>query len=655
MTHDDARTILGLNPDEDPALHLAELQQARQSIAELVSTTKDANLSARFQKGLEEFDQALATLFDPSEPSKQAGKNQEAIEASSPETLAEKDAQVDKKRGKKSIWIWAAVILTAVAGLLFYYEQDQREEKLTSRIVLLENQGFELIENRRWPEATAAFEEIEKLRPGTSIAKQGRLNIQAGIAEEQTQFIGYWSGQAIAELEANRLKEAVLAVDEVLKKYPDHGEALAIKTRITQARQQLTQAENLAEANKLLDQRQWQPAIDVANILLQSNEKHPEALAIIERAKAAQQQEADNRIKASELLAKAKQADQGVFDPQVFAWLQEANSLDPESKEISGLLEKLASYTRTLRVPEDFPSAEAALSNARDRDRIILGAGTWQGPLVVNAAVDLQGAGPIQTIVQCEPTIGSAISIGPKAIGARISGITFRHTAFAVGENRFSTAIVRGGRVDFVDCRFQEASGHGLVVIEGGKVMASRCRFSGNGWNGASGIGAGSLLEIHDSEMISNFEHGVETWQGAEAIVINSRCAENSRNGIHLDNGKANARIEGNHLESNREFGMVVGSLGSGTIQSNKASKNMLGGFVIKAAALALEFHANEASNNSGPGLVLEKGVNAKSFLDNRMLGNASEQTLQDVEFDAVQAVEVDEEVPPAAIIIEEP
>ncbi|RYD35519.1 MAG: right-handed parallel beta-helix repeat-containing protein, partial [Verrucomicrobiaceae bacterium] len=173
-------------------------------------------------------------------------------------------------------------------------------------------------------------------------------------------------------------------------------------------------------------------------------------------------------------------------------------------------LEKLSSYTRTLRVPGDYPTPAEALAVARDRDRIVLGAATWKGPLVVNAAVELQGAGFNETRVECAPEDGSAITIGPDAKGARISGIAFRHESFAAGADRYSVGLVRGGNAVFVDCRFTDGSGHGLAIIEGGQASVSRSRFADNGWNGVTAFGKGSTLEVRDCESLNNFEHGIE-------------------------------------------------------------------------------------------------------------------------------------------------
>jgi hypothetical protein len=297
------------------------------------------------------------------------------------------------------------------------------------------------------------------------------------------------------------------------------------------------------------------------------------------------------------------------------------------------MYEKMASYTRTFRVPGDFATPAEALAGARDRDRIILAEQTWKGPLVVNAAVELQGAGSGKTIIECPPAAGCAITIGPDAKAARVTGISFRHETFlADGTERFAAALVRGGGAVFGDCHFSNASGHGLAVIEHGEVIASRCRFSENGWNGAAAIGAGCLLEVRDSEALGNFQHGIESWDGAAVTLVNNRCENNSRNGIHADNGTAAAIIEGNQLIANREFGLVLGSAGSGKITGNAARANLLGGFVIRAAAGAVPVTGNQATLNQGPGLVLEKGLSADAYSANTMTQNHSGQIVTDAD-----------------------
>jgi parallel beta-helix repeat protein len=503
------------------------------------------------------------------------------------------------------------------------------ESQRQARLAALEALGFSHIENRRWQDASAVFSEIDTVLPGSELAKAARARIAAGIGEEETQFIAYWSGQALAELEARRLNEAEAAVRKVIERFPADAEAARLLEKINGARASLERGEALAAARRLLEERRWDDAIRAAEALIAKTPDDAEARDLINEATAARDRFLADEARAIELLNQAKARDHGEFDQQALDWLREAAALAPGHPEIAAQLEKVAAYTRTLRVPGDFATPAEALATARDRDRILLADGMWQGPLVVNAAIELQGAGLDKTAIVCAPDAGSALTIGPDARGARISGITFRHEEFRPeGSDRFSAALVRGGAATFSDCAFVNASGHGLAVIEGGEAFALRCRFADNSWNGASAIGRGSMLEIRDSQARDNFGHGIESWDHAAVTLANNSCEANARNGIHSDNGSAQAVLENNQLSGNREFGLVITSAASGRVTGNACRGNLLGGMVIRKAAAALTVSGNQATRNQGPGLVLEKGLASEGYLANSLEKNTGSNLL---------------------------
>ena len=648
MTLSEARQILGLGPDEDPRPHLEEFHAARERIAELVRSSPNPVLASRYQQGLVEFDQALATVHEflraiglESPPMAKPLPELASLEDQGPPAAPAPTERLDDPpvRGKNSrasaLVAWSLVVLTGAAGGAWFHYRTEENKELNrqSRIALLERVGSEYLENRRWQEAAGVFEEIERLMPGSELAKLGRRSIESGMDEEQNQFVGYWTGQAIAELEAGRIAEAHAAISKVTARFPDQMDAKAIVARISEARILADRDADIATARRLLTERKWHDAVAAANDLVAKHPGHEEATSLLADAQAALAEYKANQSKAGKLLAMAEARDQGKFDQQALDWLREAAALAPENAEIAARLEKMASYTRTLRVPGDFDTPAEALAAARDRDRIVIAEQTWKGPLVVDAAVEIQGAGSGKTIVECDATEAAAITIGPNAKGARISGISFRHETFhAEGGERFSAALVRGGGAAFVDCHFTGASGHGLAVVEGGEAFATRCRFADNAWNGAAAIGGGCTLEIRDSEARDNFHNGIESWDGASVTLVNNRCEANSRNGIHADNGTGSAVIEGNRLIANREFGLLLGSAANGRATGNIVRSNLLGGIVVRNAAAAVNFTSNQVSLNEGPGLILERGVSSDSLTSNSVEKNKGGNLAPDVD-----------------------
>ena len=674
MTLSDARKILGLNPDENTRPHLLELQNARERIAELVNTSPNPTLADRYRKGLEEFDQALALIREHLEgppafvpipppsvtPTPRAvivpPKAVEKMESDEPPPVPEA-AKVtptvplvvtpppapakspEKKSRKWATAVWLILLLGALSGggWIFWQNHQAREHSRTERLIFLERQGASLIENRRWPDAAKVYDEIERLSPSSHLIAEGRRSIEAGMVEEQQQFIGYWTGQARAELEAARWAEAEAAARQVLAKYPAEKEAAELLTRISSARVIHERDAVVEIVRKHMDARDWKAAAAAAQPLITAYPADEVIQTLQAQIQAGEKKEAEDQARALTLLQQAKALDNGSFNQQALDFLREATSLAPNNPEVIAALEKMATYGRTIHIPGDFATPEEALAGAHENDRIILGEGTWKGPLTVSTSIEIQGAGPTKTIIQCPALDGCALTLKPQAKNVRISGITLRHETFAIGEDRFSAALVQGSNAAFDNCRFMEASGHGLVVIDGGKATVIRSRFSENGWNGAAAIGKGSSLEIRESEALHNYEHGIESWSGASLTVIGSRCEMNTRNGIHADNSSAVVLLENNQVTGNDEFGIVVDSGASGKITTNTVSDNHLGGIVIRAAASALSVTKNEISRNKGAGITLEKGLSASSYQDNKQEGNQGPALQADTDFTVKQ------------------
>ncbi|MCF7731398.1 MAG: right-handed parallel beta-helix repeat-containing protein [Akkermansiaceae bacterium] len=636
MTLNEARQILGLGPDEDPRPHLREFRIVRERLAEMVRTAPTEVLAERYQQGLLDIDRALAAVREYLE---ELGLEMPGPQAP-PVAVIEEEPEPARRRGRLSVAlaVWVVLLLTLGASGWFYLRW-QEELRLTQMVTIarLEREGAGHIEQRRWPEAGAAFAEIERLDPASAIIARGRRSIEAGMAEEQLQFGGYWTGQSRAALEAGRWDEAEAAAREVLNWFPKDQDCATLLTEIAAARATAARRAAIDHARDLLGRRQWDAAMAAAREVLAAQSDDPDARSLIEEATAAKQTAAVERARARTLYQQALARDQGQFDQQALDWLREAVLLSPEDSEIAGLYERMASYTRTLRVPRDFPTPAEALAHARDRDRVILNEGSWKGPLVVAAAVEIQGAGPDKTIIECTAQDGCVITLGPAATGSRLTGLTFRHQSQTGEAERYSSALVRGASVDIQDCGFIDACGHGLMVIEGGTARAFRCRFTDNGWNGAAAMGAGAAIEIRDSKAIGNFENGIEAWNGAELTAINNRCEKNSRNGIHADTGEAAAAVEGNQLQANREFGLVLSAAATGQIRDNTASGNLLGGMVIRSAS-RIPVTDNQLTRNQGPGLTLEQGLDPAAYTGNTLSGNSGKQVLTGFKYEVVAA-----------------
>ncbi|WP_411827421.1 right-handed parallel beta-helix repeat-containing protein [Luteolibacter sp. AS25] len=662
MTLTEARKILGLGADEDPRPHLEEFKKVREQIADMVRTAPNDMLAERYQQGLVEFDRALAAVREylealglapreevvemAAEPSAQRGQavfvseNQVEEPVGLPlesQELPEEEPVVEPEPtvGKGFMLVCWLLLLLAVAGFggwTYLKIKEERDLSNQARVAFLERQGSIFIEGRRWAEAGEAFDEIAGIYPDSELVTLGRRGIEAGMIEEQNQFIGYWKGEAISAFEASRWEDAEKAANEVLTKYPGEEELVELVGKISEAKSQEKRQAAFSEVREQMEERNFDEAISGATALLKSDESDKDAIELLKDAKAAKLKAEEDLVIALGLQTKTIAADTGEYNEEALEWMREAISLAPDNAEILATYERIAAYTRTIRIPDDVATLEEALATSRDKDRLVLGAGTWEGPLIINNVVKLEGI-PGKTIIQCEAGKSSVISFGPNAHGATVAGITMRHLSFDDGEQRFSVALLRGAKVDFSDCRFEKGSGHGLAIQEGGHAKVLRCRFTENGWNGISVRGSGSLLEAENNILSENYQNGIESWDGASVILRENTCSMNTRNGIHLDNGLSSATVLDNVLSENHEFGMILTSAGSGEITGNVIEKNTLGGIVGMAKVTGVKVTANNITKNLGPGLVLEKAAIQENYIGNKIFGNSGEELIADVDF----------------------
>ncbi|QTN30951.1 right-handed parallel beta-helix repeat-containing protein [Akkermansiaceae bacterium] len=653
---------MGLGPDEDPRPHLDEFRAVRERIADMVRTAPNEMLAARYQEGLVEFDRALAAvreylealgLIAPSEDVK-------VVEVPSaarghavfvPENLVAEpvglpvlsqplpdlpEEEVPPAGGFFRAVAWSLLLLSLIGfgGWAYLKIEGERELMKQQRVAFLERQGAIFIENRRWPEAEEAFAEIEGIYPESDLVTLGRRSIEAGMAEEQNQFIGYWKGEAIAAFEASRWDDAEKAARQVLEKFPGEKEVKGLIARIAEAKRGELREDAIAAVRKSIAARDFDAAISGARSLAGTDTEDAEAAELLREAIAAKDKAEADLLRARDLAALAAGKDTGEFDEEGLELMREALALAPDDEAIKARYERMASYTRTIRVPVDVETVGEALATARDRDRIVIAEGTWEGPFLIGAAVELEGVSG-KRFFQCAADAGSVLGFAPGVKGVRVRGLTVRHLSFDAGEERFSLAHVRGAGVEFSDCRFELGSGHGIAVTESGHAKVVRCRFTENGWNGIGVSGSGSLLEAEKNMLKGNFQNGIEAWDGAAVILTGNESSGNSRNGIHVDCGTASATVLDNKLTGNREFGMVVTSAGEGEVTGNTMGNNILGGMVVKAGGAKVTVKDNAISSNGGPGLVLEKGVPEDGYAANRISGNGGKQLISGIDFSA--------------------
>lgn len=624
MDAEQARRVLGLRSDEDWTQHESSFEVARQQMADLVRQSPTEAMAQRYQEGLMDFDRALAFFRE------QRVKVEEpvAIPYEVPLETVEPDISAARKsRGGVLVLVVIAVVAGSLYGL--HEWQTRQEAKRQMQVASWEAEAADHLSKRRWQDALEIYQKIENAEGNDVIAKRGRRSIEAGMREEQEQYLGYWSGEAISAAEASRWADASAAIARVLERDPRHLEMIALSEKVRMMRSENQRKQWQEHAQQAMDQRQWETALTWIEKILVADPASETALAWKASTLENQRLDRENKEQAAALYQQALSKDQGVFDEELLQIVSRARQLAPQDEAIGALYQKIAGYGRTIRVPHDMSDLQKAFDSARDGDRVVIEAGMYVGSFTIKSALILEAAAT-GVVLSCPAEIGPALLLTREAQGAKISGVKFQHSNLLADAERFSAVLVSGASVSFDGCQFHRAAGHGLTVIGGGTATSTQCRFEENGWDGLAVQDAQSQVVVRESFFVGNIRHGIQLWSQSAGVLENNRFSQNCLNGIYLDTN-AVVVVKNNQVLGNREYGMVLKAAGGGEITGNRFAENLLGGMVIGAEAKNAACRKNIFGKNGGHALSLEAGLNGGEYAENQFTDSAAKSILENV------------------------
>lgn len=206
---------------------------------------------------------------------------------------------------------------------------------------------------------------------------------------------------------------------------------------------------------------------------------------------------------------------------------------------------------------------------------IILAAGTYtlSRPLELTQLVQLVGEGIDQTEVTSAAPGYTVRFAGQGAFSAK--ALTFRHT----GEAEAAVVVVQGGEVSFSRCRFSGATYAGTDVsvaglrIEGDTVgVVKDCVAEGNDRNGIL-VRDRAQLTLEGNRCTENRGAGIAYWDDAGGLARQNVCTKNQDFGIVLF-GRAQPTLEQNCCTENNGAGIAYEGSSAGVARQNDCSRN---------------------------------------------------------------------------------
>ena len=251
------------------------------------------------------------------------------------------------------------------------------------------------------------------------------------------------------------------------------------------------------------------------------------------------------------------------------------------------------------RVPADYPTIQAALDAATEKNQtIVIEPKVWKERLTVKRPVTLRGAGGEQTVILAVGAGGATLEI----LGAEdvvIEGVGFQHDGEAALQNAAAAVRVTGGSVVFRNCHFTKATGAGLLTSDRARVSLERCEFH---LNGRCGIEATSGSQITGSEcVLSESRIGcLATLAGTQTTFTGSRFERLAERGVAATD-QASLRMENcvlTGVEGNPES--------AGVLLSGTDSNGHLAGVAISQFETGIQAQNGAAMTLTGKSSVLK-------------------------------------------------
>jgi nitrous oxidase accessory protein len=239
---------------------------------------------------------------------------------------------------------------------------------------------------------------------------------------------------------------------------------------------------------------------------------------------------------------------------------------------------QIKAVSKTIIVPDDYPTIQTAIGNATTGDTVFVESGTYNGTVVIDKPLSLIGHDSKDTFIIGSRPVGtynpSAIEV--QSDNVSISGFTVKNTWHGIRVNTFSSKGPNGIRI--TENNILNNYVFGIVVSYCSNVLISNNNISGNGETG---------LEIDNSnytQIIENnvTENGASTSQFGSNIQIygfNVTVKNNtiSNSSIGLSISGTNIEAYQNRITLSQDYGLWLRPCNNSQIHDNVIANNSIG------------------------------------------------------------------------------
>lgn len=281
---------------------------------------------------------------------------------------------------------------------------------------------------------------------------------------------------------------------------------------------------------------------------------------------------------------------------------------------------------RTLEVPTQYSSIQAAINDARVGDTVWVKAGTYNESIHMKSGIHLKGESASKVTVQNTVDREIAVLSIENVKGGSVSSMTFYKKGTSTEKKRFPVVALNNSSVKLLNCIVRKAPGHGVHIYGKDRSVLSGMDISGSAWTGIHIYEKGTRPTLENCFVGENSHSGISVLDGAMAVISDTTIMDNGWHGVSVWGKDSMAHVKSCNLQDNKRLGLES-SGGARTILENSGLKrNKWAGIQISGEGTSADIKNNEITDQPASGVFIIKG--AKAVLTHNSISDNTENGL---------------------------
>lgn len=272
------------------------------------------------------------------------------------------------------------------------------------------------------------------------------------------------------------------------------------------------------------------------------------------------------------------------------------------------------SASKKLFVPGDYPNIQQAINAAEHGDIVEIQPGTYRETLTFKNGIHLKGTDINEVLISCDANVGSVITVKdcPSGIISELTLSQTRADKLPSGEQSlFPILHIDASSIKVIQCTLRDGGDNGITIEGKGKCEILECSIYKNKRSGIFVLHEGAEPLLRNNRCSENSINGIYFQEGAAGLAEGNMCYKNSYNGICVIHDWTSPTLKSNQCFQNKASGIYWGDKAKGLAEENICKENEWHGIAVADKSAAPSLKNNICSDNKRCGIYYPTRTNA--------------------------------------------